>query len=138
MDRYFKSWDKGCQASAASAAEPAFSEIAREFTKRHASDIAQEESDLLAWVKERTREVCGEAEGVVQGDLFEQAGAPAVLPKWHSLPDSPDRLASFATDGSPVKARKEAEGVLKLYKDRSDRLHKRARLDPARLEPLGF
>jgi len=101
----------------------------------HRRLLEGERRDLEAWLHARAEALCGAAMAV-QADLFARA---AELPGWKTQAGPGQRLAAFATDGTNApSARREADGVLRLYRKRVQDLGVRAEakvLDPL---PLGL
>jgi len=135
-EKHYRAWGANVQAAAAKAAGMSFADLAEPFTKQHRTELDREKRALDEWLRFRTDQICGpvEAEQVklIGGD------APDVS-RWKTLTEPTERLASFATDGANKPAdRREADGVLRLYKQRSEDLAKRTTLRVQDPTPLGI
>jgi hypothetical protein len=79
----------------------------------------------------------------VQASLFDLSDAPAptaalATSGWAALDDPALRLAGFAVDvAQPARARGEADGVLRIYRQRLAALDERAALRPPEVVELG-
>jgi len=134
-EKVFSGWAGPARAAALEAARSRFDELARPLLAEHQRFLDAERRDLDAWMRARAETLCGELQGV-QVDLFGEAPA---LPRWKTLADPAERLAAFATDGAnPPSARREADGVLRLFQKRSSDLAARASLRVAGPLPLGL
>ncbi len=134
-ERSFATWATEARAVAREAVRRAFDEIAAPQLTAHRHLIDDERRELDAWLRARAETLCGRVVDV-QVDLF---GTTADLPSWQTLAEPADRLAAFATDGANAPAaRREADGVLRLYRKRDEDLRVRGQarvLDPL---PLGL
>jgi superfamily II DNA or RNA helicase len=103
---------------------------------RKTEQIAGAETAMLtAWLSIRTEEICGTALQITN-DLFGMNPNP---PKWRLQGNAIDRLAAFVSDASnPVTNRREAEKVLALFADRSERITARALMAKPVIRPLGI
>lgn len=77
-----------------------------------------------------------------QRDLFgrdsDQSESRTVLPEWASVTDPEQRLAAFGADrAQPSSKRSEAEGILRLYRQRSQVLDMLGDLRSPEVIPLG-
>lgn len=134
-ERGFAAWAGAARSAAAEAARDAFSAMAAPQLAEHRRLLDGERRDLDAWLHARAEALCGAAQAV-QADLFAQA---AELPGWKSQADPAQRLAAFATDGTnPPSARREADGVLRLYRKRVQDLGVRAEAKVLEPLPLGL
>ena len=135
-EQAFADWADPARAAALDAARDAFREIAAPQLQQHRLLLETEQRELTAWVLARADTICGPATLYVQQDFFSEAPA---LPSWKTLSDPAGRLVAFATDGTnPPAARREADGVVRLYQKRMQDLGARAEarlLDPL---PLGL
>ncbi len=92
-------------------------------------------NDLRDWLGRRADEICGRFEPQT-GDLF---GGVANRPAWLLLPSPVDRLAVFAADnGNAPARRREAKGVVELYRRRSMEHEACAALSLPVLHPIGL
>jgi hypothetical protein len=78
-----------------------------------------------------------------QRELFDPAASSELaaepsLPVWTTLADPAERLAAFGTDASqPPARRSEADGVLRIYRQRQEALEARLTLGAPEIVPLG-
>jgi hypothetical protein len=121
---HFAGWAEARRNLANKALADCFNELAEPFVEKHRSDVATERNDLDKWLRARTQILCGQPQKVT-GDLF--GGSDHSLPTWKTLTEPTEQLAAFATDGEnkPIE-RREADGVLRLYRQRSKDLDRRA------------
>lgn len=133
--RLFLSWATDARKQALTAARAAFAEIATPALREHQQLLDAEQLDLTAWLQARAEVLCGR--GVqIQTDLF---GATAAVANWQVLTEPAARLAAFATDGANSPAfRREADGVLHLYRRRSSDLKVRQEVRTLVPLPLGL
>jgi ERCC4-related helicase len=125
-ERHFAAWADGREAAAAELAARAFEPFATELMDTHRAEIQYERADLERWLAVRASELC-EAPVADQATLFEPA-APE-LPRWRVATDPRQRLAGYHADPTvPPARRREAEGVLTLYRHRLAALDRRAEL----------
>lgn len=141
--RHFESWAGRAEAAARLALESAFEPIFEDFKIRHSAALAREQDSLDAWLRGRTEETTGAPSSAIQPGLF--AEAASTLPSvpatgaWVRLVDPVQRLAAFAVAmGLSVKARREAESVLRIYEERKADLDRRGRLSTPTVELLGM
>ncbi|GAB4211453.1 MAG: helicase-related protein [Roseiflexaceae bacterium] len=108
--------------------------------------LDEERARLDEWLRQRAREISGVAvdspDRAVQMSLFDgspQSAQQAVAqPGWAAQADPAARLAGFALDGGQAaRARSEADGVLRIYRQRRADLDARAQLRPPELVALG-
>ncbi|HEU4328371.1 MAG TPA: helicase-related protein [Roseiflexaceae bacterium] len=116
------------------------------FVASHQRALAEERARLDEWLRQRAREISGAAvrapDRAVQMSLFEPAAQDgpqaAQQAGWAALEDPAARLAGFALDSTqPARARGEAEGVLRIDRQRRADLDARAALRPPELVALG-
>jgi hypothetical protein len=101
----------------------------------HRQRTIREGNDLQGWLRERAVGICGAFVPRTR-DLF---GAAAAGPDWVLLSDPLDRLVAFAADENNAPARRrEASGVVELYRRRSMEHASRAALSPPVLHPIGM
>jgi hypothetical protein len=138
---YFKEWWRPVQARSKDEAQVGFQPIAQHFIQWHKAELEAELSQLDSWLKHRAEEIIVESgPAAEQATLFpSSAWASAPLPKaasWQHLTAPQERLAAFASDASQTgRARAEAEGVLRLYKQRLAALNSRLSLEPPVIIP---
>lgn len=136
-NRVFAPWADGTAERARAIAEAAFAPVSDTFGMSHVEELGRERGALRYWLRGRCDEITGAAAPPAQPGLFGDEAASA--PAWTSLSDPAARLASFAiANGTPVKARREADGVLRLFKRRLEDLDRRARLEAPTVELLGM
>ncbi|MFY0576334.1 hypothetical protein ACN28S_19990 [Cystobacter fuscus] len=130
-ERHFQDWAPRRQEDARTAALSLFEALTHVHAERHAEALATERLQLEQWLRARTEALCG-SRRAVQAQLFEQTGGQD-LERWRMMENDTERLAAFATDaGQPIRARREAEGVLELYRRRTNELDRRGQLTPCR------
>ena len=122
--------------------EPGFVAIAKGFVERHRGALEAEQSRNREWIQQRVNEITGDRVGVpVQPGLFDQPRSATESPKpnWTSSPDPVERLAGFAGDRArPPALRSEADGALRIYRQRIEALDGRLALSPPEIVPLGL
>ena len=135
---HFASWLPGRRGVAESAAATACSSIASASKAELLTDLDAERANLDDWLRQRSRQICGEAPRARQAELFTDFEDEVEAP-WARTPDGTDRLAALAVDKSvPIHRRSEAETVLRLYKQRTDLIARRQALDVPMVTPLGL
>jgi len=131
----FAAWAPEAQIKAMDVASDAFDLIAAPQLKEHSHLLDGEQRELDSWLRARAESICGKVVRA-QADLF---GSTTEHPRWRTLTEPADRLAAFATDGSNTPAaRREADGVLRLYQKRVGELSGRVRARILDLVPLGL
>lgn len=134
--RHFEAWGLSRGSEAQVAAQAAFSVVATTFLAQHRSDLGEERRSLLQWLGTRTTEICGPLVPR-SGDLFEQG--PKTMPRWMSVSSDAERLAAFATDpATPRRSNNEANGVLELFRRRSELLERHETAETVKVTPLGM
>jgi ERCC4-related helicase len=133
-ERHFASWGTKRIAEAKSAIVQSFEPLAREFLTLERKELTEERGELNRWLAQRADEICGESVAQ-QPSLFDTDSN-----RRSSSPSTPtERLSACATDAStPAARRREADGVLKLYQDRSADLDRRYLLRTSDPVPLGM
>lgn len=139
-EKQFAAWADEAKSRAQSATTAGFRELADSFVQERRSDLQREHAQLDEWLRNRSEEITGtEVITMQQTDLFASPGAEPAIPQWQSQRHGADRLAAFETDASrPVAQRSEAEGVLRLYRQRAAELEARSTFTPPELLPLGL
>jgi ERCC4-related helicase len=130
--KHFEEWGVAARSRALAAARLASDRLAGPAQKTLTDRVEAEMADLDRWLAARTEAICGSIQ-IEQIELFTQSDGKT--PRWRTLTDSVERLAAFATDGGNRPAeRREADGVIRLYRQRKNDLEvsKEAR----RLEPV--
>ena len=143
----FAPWYAQAQAQAHALAEQMFctGHATAAFLAERRSAVEAERVRQQEWLRQRAAELCGAPvpAAAVQVALFDPANVPAspVAPAtsgWAALDDPALRLAGFAVDvAQPVRLRGEADGVLRLYRQRLAALDARADLRPPEVVELG-
>jgi hypothetical protein len=139
---HFGSWGPQAQDQALSVARTGFTPLAKQFVDDRRKALQREQANQSDWLKKRVEEVTGRATtpASVQVSLFdpiESRQAPAT-PAWQSVTDPQHRLAAFHADRQqPASARAEAEGVLRIYEQRTSYLNRLLDLRGPEIIPLG-
>ena len=133
-ERTFTGWAEGAKITASAAANASFQAIAQPQAAELRRLLDAEHRELDAWAHARAEALCGPVLQVQVG-LF--GDAPS-LPTWQTMGDSIERLAAFATDGgNPAAARREADGVVRLFQKRAQDLAARTAIRVSDPLPLG-
>lgn len=123
-ERHFADWGWAQREAAAAAGEAAFAPLGKAFQEQMGKEIEFERRGLDLWLAARAKELCGGV-AALQMDLLGEGQSDQ--PAWKTLTDPLDRLVAFASDGkNSVALRREAEGVVKLYRDRCNDLEVRS------------
>jgi hypothetical protein len=131
----FASWAPMTEEPARTVGTAAFKALAGEFISRLSAELESEQRQTFDWLAIRTMELCGPVVAE-QADLF---GPTRGLAPWKRNQPPEERLAAFATDGViSAKARREADGVLRLFRARMTRLAERQRFEVPQLSTLGL
>lgn len=134
-ERHFGDWAMGWRDEACAIIQKAFAPLADSFLSQHRSEMSREQEAADAWLRSRTEDLCGPLV-IPQPGLF---GEAPEVPRWQTLADPADRLAALATDGSIAPARRrEADGVLRVYRARRSDLDRRMTLEVPAPAPLGL
>jgi hypothetical protein len=141
---HFREWADKAQAEAKRAAEDAFTAMADGPVRERQTALARERAEHLDWLRARTTEITERAEPASpQLRLIPESSEAAATPQgpaspWEGVADSAERLAVFARDRSqPPSKRSEAEGVLRLYRQRLIELDAGGHMQPPEVMPLG-
>ena len=145
-EKRFEGWGEKAFDIATRAAKSEINAVSGEFASEHILAMTDEKSDLSAWLEVRCREVTQAFSIVpVQRDLFdpvvkpETSGSAVEFKSWISMKKPEEKLAAFFTDRNiPVAKRSEADGVLRLYKQRMEFLEDRMALNEPEVIPLGI
>lgn len=143
-EKQFKSWANGLEGKAREDAIAGFESIATEFMEDRKKELVQDRENLGSWIKNRADEITGSViNQIEQTDIFksvpENGGTKNVSPSWRSLEDPVERLAAFHADRSKSPAvRSEADGVVRLYKQRMKDLTDRSKFSDPEIIPLGM
>ncbi len=142
FERHFQPWYANAQREALAAAAASFGPISATFVQERRRELEAERARQDEWLRQRTNELLPTIRLPVpqQLDLFSilpSEPTPA-HPAWATLADPTERLAAFATDpAQPPRARSEAEGVLRIYRQRLRDLEARLDLRPPEIVPIG-
>ena len=120
---HFAHWANQVQAQVHTAAATAFQSLAESFIAQRRQALHAEREALRQWLEQRAHDLTGSVIPVSQQrDLFEPLSQAYISPQtssWVTLADATERLAGFATDASQPSARRsEADGVLRIYRQR--------------------
>ncbi|MEI7770374.1 MAG: hypothetical protein WCI67_10320, partial [Chloroflexales bacterium] len=145
-EQHFAGWYAQAQARARALAEQEFCAglPTAAFIAERRSELEAERVRQQEWLRARAAEICGSLApaAAVQASLFDLSDAPtpktALATGWAALDDPALRLAGFAVDvAQPARARGEADGVLRIYRQRLAALDERAALRPPEVVDLG-
>lgn len=137
----FASWAENSQDSCKAAAANAFQLVADQFGESRYKALLVERQELESWITVRAKQISGDVrESIIQTDLFSPDSSESVSrPAWADVTDPAERLARFYADAKqPHAARSEADGVLRLYRQRVSDLDARLRLTEPQVVPLGL
>jgi hypothetical protein len=134
-EQHFSAWGDQARHQAQQTVAEAFAGVAGPAIKENAQQLEREQRDLADWLRSRAETICG-AVHQAQTDLF---GGSDGLASWEVSDDPAERLAGYATDGrNPAAQRREADGVLRLLRDRQKELEQRSQLRTLEPQPLGL
>jgi len=143
-DEFFKDWHEQAQDRATKSAATGFKPLAEQFTDERGKSLKNEHSAHKEWLKKRAEEITGSVVSVPsrQGELFGSdgdegtSGTPAA--GWASITDPSERLAAFASDRAQRPSqRSEADGVLRIFRQRTHALERLMDLRPPEVILLG-
>lgn len=138
---YFEQHFSNANELAETIAQQGWLSIASNFTTEHSREIEKERAIQTEWLKQRSQEITGtEVEISVQTSLFDMPTDNEPVPQstWMSITDPIERLALFATDTTQsVRLRSEADGVLRIYRQRLTMLESKLALQAPSVLPLG-
>lgn len=135
-EKQFARWAKALLSGARKIAADAFAPTGQAFIKEAESVIARETAEMDKWLAERVAELAPDVVAPERTlfDPVEPAAAPKPLPK---TPD--ERLAAIHADTSQSpRLRNKADALLKLYRQRHDRLKLRGQFTSPEVIPLGM
>ena len=139
-EQQFVSWAPNAEHAARQAAESGFEPIAGAYLDERRRALETERKDQDRWLQQRSQEITGTSTAPVQYTLFEtdDAALPAETRQWAALEDQLERLAAFAADSAqhPAK-RSEADGVLRIHRQRLADLEAKLALSDPEVVPLG-
>jgi len=128
-------WLPQRQAAAERVARAATQRLADSFAAEHERRLRSEADMLNRWLALRANEICGPVLSTTL-DLF---GAEPTGPAWQHERSPAERLAGFALDDTiPSPRRREANGVLELYRRRETDCRQRVVLSAPIVRPLGL
>jgi ERCC4-related helicase len=145
-ETHFQDWGETAQGDAKRTAAEGFRPIAEAFLQERKSSLEKERTAQNEWLARRSEEITGAAsrERDRQPELFdlgrpEPSFAPVAAADWADLKDPADRLAAFHADrGQRPAERSEAEGVLRIFKQRNQALDRLLDFKPPEIIPLGL
>ena len=141
----FAGWADDAGRRAREAAREGFHPMAQRHAQRLKDILEREKVHVTRWLSRRAEEITGEVvTEAAQMGLFEEegAGAGALVgsrPAWTRIEDPDERLAAYARDRAQPRARRsEAEGVLRIHKERLEDIRSRLDLNDPEILPLGI
>lgn len=137
---HFADWGETAQQTAIRAARDAFSSVGNEFTETRLAELRKEQNQHDLWLREATDQIIGDAEADPAPTLFDTDQTfRQSMPVWKTSSDPKERLASFATDKSNSRERRnQAETILRAYERRILDLADRLQLSEPEVIPLGL
>ena len=143
-EKHFKGWADEALETASETAHGGFAPLASAFIAERKTGLQAERAVQNDWLKNRSDQISGGtvSQATFQPGLFDDdsdgAEPRGVAPKWASIADPEQRLAAFGADRSqPTPKRSEADGVLRLYRQRSQVLDMLFDLRDLEIIPLG-
>jgi superfamily II DNA or RNA helicase len=143
-EQHFAPWAGNAHTHAHDVAETGFSTLAADFTAAKRQALEAEREALQQWFEHRVHDLTGDVTPAFrQRELFDPDVSPdtateAAFPAWAHLTDPAARLATFATDTNQSPARRsEADGVLRIQRQRQRELEARLALGEPEIVPLG-
>ena len=146
-EKHFQAFGSAALKRACDAAEDSFLPMAESFIEDHREELERACGEQARWLADRAREITAGAVPEARAlELFPEGASVAadngqeqVAPSWSLLTDPEERLAAFARDSAQSPARRsEAEGVLRIYRQRMRELEARLALQPSEVIPLGL
>ena len=140
---HFEGSGDSAREQAAQAALDGFQPIAEAYVQQRTESLQRERQAQQEWIQKRAQEITGT--GVVtevQRGLFDEPtggdGEETPRARWQSIEDPAERLAAFASDSyQPPSKRSEADGVLRIYRQRTGILDNLSALGEPEVIPLG-
>ena len=123
------------------AVEDVFQNIGEVFIRERREILQRERQQQDEWLRQRVKEITGTgAPQAEQIALFENLEKETPEePSWASLSDPAECLAAYATDRrQPPGLRSEADGVLRIYRQRLTDLDSRLNLGEPEVVPIGL
>jgi hypothetical protein len=135
-EQYFAHWAGNAHTHARDAAAMRLNTLAAAFIEAKRQALAAEREALQQWFTHRVHDLTEDvAPAFRQRELCD---TEAASPAWAHLTDAAERLAAFATDASQSPARRsEADGVLRIHRQRQMELEARFALGEPEIVPLG-
>jgi superfamily II DNA or RNA helicase len=139
---YFEQSFSTAKEQAQNIAQQNWSSIASNFSASHNREMEIEKARQTEWLQQRSQEITGtQVETAVQISLFDtltENNQPTPQSTWISVTDPIERLALFATDtNQTARLRSEADGVLRIYRQRLAMLESKLALQAPSVLPLG-
>jgi superfamily II DNA or RNA helicase len=146
--KHFAVWGSDAQGIAKPKADMGFQPIAEAFIESRRNELLAEGNRQSEWLKDRAKEITGEQiQKFEQTSLFDlgdgdlassSASELSYNADWMTFTDPLQRLSAFATDRTqPARDRSEADGVLRIYQQRMERLNRQMAMGKADILPLG-
>ncbi|MGC4070845.1 MAG: helicase-related protein [Polyangiaceae bacterium] len=133
-EKHFASWAGAQEERCRLVAQAAFADVADEFCREFSKELDEERRQLTLWLQHRTKELCGERNAQLSFEL-----PAAELPAWQTATDPVERLGALKADScQPPWRRREADGVLQIYRSRSNQIDKRKQLVAMPIMTLGL
>jgi hypothetical protein len=143
-EQHFQQWFAAAVEQARQAAANGFAPIAIDFTKGRQRELETERARQDDWLRQRASEILPAilAPAAEQLSLFNLIESDTTtvraLAPWRSLADPAERIAAFHGDATqPARLRSEADGVLRIYRQRLADLDARLNLREPEVVPLG-
>lgn len=141
-ETHFAAWASDALTQAQQAAAAGFDQLAKDFLAERRKVLDREADELEQWLAQRSVDVSGNAAPeAVQAELFAAAegNSDGATAAWITETDPEKRLAGFANDKAQQPARRsEAEGALRIYRQRRQEVAERAALQKPEIVPLGL
>ncbi|OQZ05735.1 MAG: hypothetical protein B6D36_08635 [Planctomycetes bacterium UTPLA1] len=134
-EKQFAQWAAGQLDDAQKLAAESFAPKNAQFLQEAGASLAHESAELDRWLAERVQEIAPAAK-VEQPGLFTAPSTAAPAP----APTTPaERLTAIHSDANqPARLRSQADALLKLYRQRHDRLTLRSQFGAPEVIPLGL
>jgi superfamily II DNA or RNA helicase len=137
----FASWANGTEDQARATAKEGFRPFGASFVEERRRLLEAERAEQADWLGKRAGEITGASTNTArQREFFRpEEGAEREVPTWVALADPAELLAAFVNDSSQHPAhRSEADGVLRVYRQRMAILDSRLRFGAPEVVPLGL
>ena len=143
-EQHFAPWAAKAHTHARDTAGTGFTRLAASFIAERRRTLEAEREALYQWLEQRVHDLTGDVlPAPEQRELFDRKPATepstaVIAPPWVHLTNPAARLAAFATDTSLSPARRsEADGVLRIHRQRQEELDARLALGEPEIIPLG-